>query len=138
MGGKSRARVHCESTGSAALRIQLPPAPSPSPFSGERGSRRANPCSSRPARPASRSRRGPPITQAKAPAIRRSEAAAAFSEGLSLSAVRWRSSSSIRGMFILTGQASRQAPHRLDAWGSILASFRPASTGDTTAPMGPG
>jgi hypothetical protein len=41
-------------------------------------------------------------------------------------------------MFIFTGQASRQAPHRLEACGNIFDSFNPVSIGVTTAPMGPG
>ena len=36
------------------------------------------------------------------------------------------------------GQTSRQAPHRLEAWGKSLASFRPTRVGETSAPMGPG
>lgn len=55
----------------------------------------------------------------------------------------WRSSTSSDGMSILTGQASKQAPQRLEAYGSellgsSLAACIPASCGVRTAPIGPG
>src|SRR5919106_346233 len=40
-------------------------------------------------------------------------------------------------MSILTGQTSRHAPHRLDAYGSWEARSMPKSCGVITAPMGP-
>lgn len=55
----------------------------------------------------------------------------------------WRSSTSIEGMSIFTGQASKHAPQRLEAYGSELlgspfAASMPASCGVRTAPIGPG
>ncbi len=55
----------------------------------------------------------------------------------------WRSSTSIEGMSIFTGQASKQAPQRLEAYGrellgSFFAACIPASCGVRTAPIGPG
>ena len=41
-------------------------------------------------------------------------------------------------MSIFTGQASRQAPQRVEAKGSSLACFSPTSVGVMMAPMGPG
>lgn len=55
----------------------------------------------------------------------------------------WRNSTSSDGMSIFTGQASKQAPQRLEAYGrelfgSSFAACIPASCGVRTAPMGPG
>src|SRR5919107_4297838 len=41
-------------------------------------------------------------------------------------------------MSIFTGQASKQAPHRLEAYGSEALSSTPVSWGESTAPIGPG
>ena len=45
---------------------------------------------------------------------------------------------SIDGMSILTGHASRHAPHRLDAPGSSRALRDPVNRGVISLPMGPG
>jgi hypothetical protein len=52
-----------------------------------------------------------------------------------ISALRCSNSS---GMSILTGQTSRHAPQRLEAYGSWLALFNPTYCGVRTAPIGPG
>ena len=44
----------------------------------------------------------------------------------------------IRGMFILTGHASLQAPHKVDANGRSLAFESPVKTGVIIEPIGPG
>ncbi|NCL75958.1 hypothetical protein AIIKEEIJ_03429 [Rhodococcus sp. YH1] len=53
-----------------------------------------------------------------------------------------RSSTSSDGMSILTGHASKHAPHRLDANGRVALGSpgvsMPASCGLSTAPIGPG
>ena len=41
-------------------------------------------------------------------------------------------------MSMRTGQASKQAPHSDEAYGSEALSSTPVSCGDNTAPMGPG
>src|SRR5688572_18017028 len=42
------------------------------------------------------------------------------------------------GISIFTGQTSRHAPHRLDAYGSCFAFDNPINCGVMTAPIGPG
>ena len=54
------------------------------------------------------------------------------------SAMLCRRCSSIRGMLICTGQASRHAPHSVDALGRSLACPTPTSPGVTIEPIGPG
>ena len=49
-----------------------------------------------------------------------------------------RNSSNIRGMLIFTGHASWHAPQSVLALGRSTPSFNPVSTGETTAPIGPG
>ena len=46
--------------------------------------------------------------------------------------------SSMWGMSIFTGHASRQAPHSVLARGRCRAVSRPVNSGVSTAPMGPG
>ena len=41
-------------------------------------------------------------------------------------------------MSIATGQASKQAPHSVEANGRLGLSATPVSCGDSTAPIGPG
>jgi hypothetical protein len=54
------------------------------------------------------------------------------------SAFLHRNSSNMRGISILTGQASWQAPQSEEAFGRLLASFKPVITGETIDPIGPG
>ena len=42
------------------------------------------------------------------------------------------------GMSMRTGHASNQAPQRLEAYGRLALSSTPVSSGDSTAPIGPG
>ena len=42
------------------------------------------------------------------------------------------------GMSIFTGQTSRHAPHKLDAYGSCAVFWKPINCGVITAPIGPG
>ena len=55
-----------------------------------------------------------------------------------LSVICARRCSSNSGISILTGHTSRQAPHRLDAYGNFAALFKPINCGVMTAPIGPG
>jgi len=41
------------------------------------------------------------------------------------------------GMSIFTGQTSRHAPHKLDAYGSCDVFSKPINCGEITAPIGP-
>src|SRR6185437_14369414 len=54
------------------------------------------------------------------------------------STTRERRCTSIVGMSIATGQASKQAPHNDDANGRLGLCSTPVSCGDRTAPIGPG
>jgi len=54
------------------------------------------------------------------------------------STTRSRSFTSMPGRSILGGQTSRQAPHRVQAYGSCSLPSNPNRTGESTEPIGPG
>jgi hypothetical protein len=131
--GRSRDRVQRDSKGKEVLRII--------PFffvKGKRGMAAQTFCFNRPNLWDALSNPGLCINRANPLARRLGTSPADLSLESGLSALFCLKCNSMRGRLIFTGQTSRHAPQRLDAWGRSFASFRPISDGVTIAPIGPG